>query len=109
MSKFRSNAITARVFVMALPMRTPPAISNVLQACRNDIRLALGCGEGNRDVVAAFPKPESAAVVRKHFRHRFNVRALLAVTPKHDEILLFVHAQKFARNPTVNTSQHHAT
>jgi len=86
-------------------MRTPPAIPNPLQASRNDIRLALGGGEGDDYVVSPTPLPEVDPVDREHVAHWFDVGCLLGMAPKHGEILLSVHAQNFAPESFVNASQ----
>jgi len=100
MSKFRSNATTGATCDFAqLSMRTPPAIPNPLQASRNDIRLSLGLGEGNHNVIGPALLPEVDPIDREHIAHGFDVGCLLGVGPQDGEILLFVHARNFVHLP----------
>lgn len=77
-------------------MRTPPAIPNPLQACRNDIRLALSGGEGDHNVVRPALLPEVSPIDREHVAHGFNVGCLLGVGPEDGEVVWLVHSKIFA-------------
>ena len=86
-------------------MRPPSAIPNPLQTGRNDIRLALGAGEGDHYVIRPSLLPEVDPVDREHVAYGFDVGCLLGVAPKHDEVLLTVHARNFAQKSFVNAHQ----
>jgi len=86
-------------------MRMPPFIPNPLQACRNDIRLALGSGEGDHYVVRPSLLPEVDPVDREHIAHGFDVGCLLEMAPKDGEVHLLVHGKKFSGFSFANTSE----
>jgi len=84
-------------------MRMPPFIPNPLQACRNDIRLALGLGESNHNVIRPAPLPEVDPIDREHIAHGFDVGCLLGVGPEDGEVVLLVHgAKKFSSIPPLS-------
>jgi len=84
-------------------MRPPSAIPNPLQEFRNDIRLALGGGEGDHYVVRPALLPEVDPIDREHVTHGFDVGCLLGVGPKHDEVHLILHQKIF---PEISTPNH---
>lgn len=106
MSLNDSNTTTGNVrnFVR-LPMRTPPFIPNPLQACRNDIRLTFGAGEGDDYVVRPTPLPEVNPIDREHVAHGFDVGCLLGMGPEDGEVFVGVHGKKFSSFSFANTSE----
>lgn len=76
-------------------MRTPPFIPNPLQACRNDIRLALGLGERDHYVVRPALLPEVGPIDREHIAHGFDVGCLLEVGPEDGEVHLHLSDSAF--------------
>lgn len=71
-------------------MRTPPFIPNPLQASSNDVRLALGGGEGDRHEVRSALLPEVSPIDREHVAHGLDVGGLLGVGPEDGEVFFHV-------------------